>query len=125
MNVCNGEPALDGCAGLTEHAAKVAGEKGFVDTEIHAGFISKQTGLPPAEIPMHVEKRTTSLVGVSNPSPGGAGFVIEPAVEAEEEVFGGSGGTERTAEAAGQKHGYVDHDLHAGFVTKQTPLSLQ
>lgn len=118
MNQDNGEPVLDGSAGLTEHAAKVAGKKGFVDKDLHAGFISKQAGLPPIETPMHVEKRATETTGPHS------GFDIESAVEADE-VFGGSGGTENTAKAAGNKHGYVDHELHAGFVTKQTPLSEQ
>lgn len=115
MNQNDGEPVLDCCAGLTEKAAKVVGLKGFVDEELHAGFISKQAGLPPVETPMHVEKRATE---VTNPH---GGFTIESAVEADE-VFGGAGGTENTAKAAGKEHGYVDHELHAGFVTKQTPI---
>lgn len=118
MNQNNGEPVLDGSAGLTERAAMLAGVKGFVDKQLHAGFISKQTGLPPIDSPMHVEKQRTEGM---NPH---GGFGIESAVEGDE-IFGGSAGTETTAKAAGAKHGYVDHGLHAGFVTKQTPLLRQ
>jgi hypothetical protein len=117
MNQNDGEPVLDGSAGLTEKAAMLAGVKGFVDKQLHAGFISKQAGLPPVDTPMHVEKQRTEGI-----HPHG-GFDVECAVEGEE-VYGGGGG-ENTAKAAGGKHGYVDHELHAGFVTKQTPLSKQ
>lgn len=38
------EPTLSGEAGLTTASAKAAGTKGYVDKELHAGFVSKQTG---------------------------------------------------------------------------------
>ena len=41
------EPTLNAEAGATADAARVAG--GFVDDALHAGFIDKQTPLPPAE----------------------------------------------------------------------------
>lgn len=120
MNVSNGEPALDSGAGLTEQAAQAAGPtKGFADHELHAGFISKQTGLPPVSttqgnvVQCHCEM-----------AEGGVHISTESAVEDASggEVYGGSGGTEGTAMAAGKVRGYVDHELHAGFVTKQTPM---
>jgi hypothetical protein len=122
MNVSNGEPVLDSGAGLTEQSAEAAGPtKGFVDHEIHAGFISKQTGLPPVSSTTqdHVVQCRGEMTQGNV-----AHIVIESAEEdvSGGEVYGGSGGTEGTAMAAGHARGYVDHELHAGFVTKQTPM---
>ena len=41
-----GEPALSSEAGLTVESAKAAGDHGHADTDLNAGFISKQTPLP-------------------------------------------------------------------------------
>ncbi len=113
------EPNLGSEAGLTEAAAAHAGSKGYADMDLHAGFITKQSGLPPPEGQEHVSKHKARPVHHEH-------FDVEPAQETSgaEDLLtgGGAGATEKTAQAAGS-HGYVDKELHAGFVTKQTPLA--
>lgn len=46
------------------------------------------------------------------------GLELEPA-EQREPSFGSEAGS--TMQAAGVAHGFVDEDLHAGFISKQTP----
>jgi hypothetical protein len=108
-----GGPALSAEAGLTADAALVA--HGYADDALHLGFISKQTPLPPAD---------ASMPGKA-PGDGGPptevtqGFELEPA-EDREQFSGAEAGA--TAQAAAVAHGFVDKDLHAGFISKQTPL---
>ena len=48
-------------------------------------------------------------------------IVLEPLEEDSEQKLERAGGTTEQAKAAGSK-GYVDKELHAGFVSKQTGL---
>lgn len=107
-------PALSGEAGLTADAARVA--HGYADDELHAGFISKQTPLPEADT---TKPQGTAPGTGGPPSEAAQGLKLEPAEEREPFMTGEAGST---AEAAGVAHGFVDKDLHAGFISKQTPL---
>lgn len=84
---------------------------------VRAGFITKQTGLPPA-IHEHVEAHhyegapQTEHIDIANHP----AELRDPALGSE------AGATEKSASAAGPCHGAVDKDLHVGFITKQTPI---
>ncbi len=106
------EPTLNAEAGATAGAARVA--HGFVDEDLHAGFIEKQTPLPPAEPGRH---EGHPPLGV--PPDVIEGLHLEAAVEREPSLNAEAGATEKAAAVA---HGYADKDLHAGFISKQTPL---
>jgi len=109
-----GGPALGAEAGLTADAARVA--HGYADDVIHAGFISKQTPLPAAEATMPQDKAPGKKAA---PHEVVQGLELEEAEDREQFVSGEAGSTVRAAEVAG---GFVDKDLHAGFISKQTPL---
>jgi hypothetical protein len=84
---------------------------------LHAGFITKQTPLPEAPgeagVARAAETRPKKTQGVAE-----QGLELEPA-EQREPSFGSEAGS--TMQAAGVAHGFVDKDLHAGFISKQTP----
>lgn len=48
----------------------------------------------------------------------GQGLILEPAEQREPSLGSEAGSTMQAAEVA---HGFVDKDLHAGFISKQTP----
>lgn len=85
------------------------------------GFITKQTGLPPAEVAeggppgvVHYQEDTGQRIGTVPPAE-------ERSVE-DAEYGCEAGATEHSAKVAGSAHGVADSELHAGFITKQTPL---
>ncbi len=114
-NSQRGGPALGAEAGLTSDAAKVA--HGYADDDLHAGFISKQTPLPTAEA--GVAHSTPPGNGSPKHNEAVQGLKLEGAEDREQ--FG-SAEAGSTAEAAAVAGGFVDKDLHAGFISKQTPL---
>jgi hypothetical protein len=109
-----GGPALNSEAGLTADAARVA--HGYADEDLHAGFISKQTPLPAAEATMPQGKAK----GKSAPSHEVVQDLELEELEDRQQFLGGEAGS--TAQAAEVAGGFVDKDLHAGFISKQTPL---
>eukprot|EP00890_Picochlorum_soloecismus_P005673 jgi/Picsp_1/6106/NSC_03460-R1_---NA--- len=111
------EPTLNAEAGATESAARHAGAHGYADEKLHAGFITKQTGLPPAshehvEVHHYEGAPPTEHIDIGNHP----AELRDPALGSE------AGATEKSASAAGRCHGAVDKELHAGFITKQTPI---
>lgn len=82
----------------------------------YAGFITKQTGLPAATHE-HVELQKAEYTA----APGQQPVTIEAAEPREPTLGSEAGATEASARAAGS-HGVADPDLHAGFITKQTPI---
>ncbi|KAG7670983.1 hypothetical protein Ndes2526B_g01252 [Nannochloris sp. 'desiccata'] len=107
-------PALNAEAGSTADAARVA--HGYADDELHAGFISKQTPLPAAEA---TKPQVKAPGKVDTPHEVVQGLELEAAEDREQYLGGEAGSTAQAAEVAG---GFVDKDLHAGFISKQTPL---
>lgn len=105
------EPALNAEAGLTPDAARVA--HGYADDDLHAGFISKQTPLPDVDTSM--PQGTASGTG-GPPKEVVQGLELEPAEDREQWQSGEAGSTPQAAAVAG---GFVDKDLHAGFISKQ------
>jgi len=110
------EPTLSAEAGLTEGAAKAAGQHGFSDAKLHAGFISKQTPLPTGE-----GLGSPASQGATPPPAPAGPLDLEPAENGQPALSGEAGLTEGSAKAAGSR-GYADPALHAGFISKQTPL---
>jgi hypothetical protein len=110
----HGGPALSAEAGLTADAARVA--HGYADDDLHAGFISKQHPLPAAAASM---PHGTALGDRGPPNEVVQALELEGAEDREQ--FG-SGEAGLTTQAAGVAGGFVDNELHAGFISKQTPL---
>ena len=108
------EPVLRSEAGSTPAAAKVAG--GFADEDLHAGFISKQTPLLKIKPQTHAQP---SFQDTFSQDPEAINALkLEPAVEGEPALNSEAGSTPKAANVA---KGYADEQLHAGFISKQTP----
>lgn len=116
------QPTLNSEAGLTESAAAVA--KGFSDEALHAGFIPKQTPLENREIsdhtPSHFIRSESNPMHQKQETAEGVNINVHHLEESFEPTLNAEAGL--TESAASHAHGFVDKQLHAGFISKQTPL---
>jgi hypothetical protein len=103
-------------AGLTESAARAAGSHGVADPDLHVGFITKQTPMDQAK-PLKADSSTHEEKPVTD-----QGITPEPLEEGTALGLDAEAGLTAGAARAAGTSGYADDALHAGFITKQTPM---